>query len=98
VEDGLAGLLFLKDQFEAQSRAVDAARKAADLSRLRYKEGLASYLEVVIADRTQLENQITAYQLNGQRIVTTVLLIKALGGGWKPNNPMMTNGVAPLTR
>ena len=43
-----------------------------------------------------LENQIAAYQLNGQRIVTTVLLIKALGGGWKAGDPMMTNGVAPL--
>jgi hypothetical protein len=43
-----------------------------------------------------LENQIVAYQLNGERMVTTVLLIKALGGGWNPDNPMMTNGVAPL--
>ena len=98
VEDSLIGLRLLGDQFEAQERAVDGARKAADLSRLRYKEGLASYIEVVIADRTMLENQITAYQLNGQRMVTTVLLIKALGGGWKPNNTMMTNGVGPLTR
>jgi len=98
VEDGLIGLRLLRDQYEAQERAVDGARKAADLSRLRYKEGLASYIEVVIADRTMLENQITAYELNGQRVVTTVLLIKALGGGWKPNNPMMTNGVGPLTR
>jgi multidrug efflux system outer membrane protein len=98
VEDGLIGLRLLKDQYEAQLRAVEGAKKVADLSRLRYKEGLASYIEVVIADRTMLENEITAYELNGQRNVTTVLLIKALGGGWKANNPMMTNGVAPLTR
>jgi outer membrane protein TolC len=45
-----------------------------------------------------LENEITAYQLNGQRMVTTILLIKALGGGWKADNPMMTNGVAPLQK
>jgi multidrug efflux system outer membrane protein len=96
VEDGLIGLRLLKDQFAAQMRAVDAAKKVAGQSRLRYKEGLASYFEVVIADRTALENEITAYELNGQRIVTTVLLIKALGGGWKADNPMMTNGVAPL--
>jgi multidrug efflux system outer membrane protein len=98
VEDGLAGLRLLKDQYEAQMRAVEGARQAARLSRLRYKEGLVSYIEVEIADRTMLENQITAYELNGQRIVTTVQLIKALGGGWKPGNPMMTNGVAPLSR
>jgi multidrug efflux system outer membrane protein len=98
VEDGLAGLRLLKEQFEAQMRAVDAAKKGADLSRARYKEGLASYFEVVLADRTMLENEITAYELNGQRMVTTVLLIKALGGGWKAANAMMTNGVAPLQK
>ena len=96
VEDGLVGLRLLKEQFEDQTRAVDAAKQAADLSRNRYREGLASYFEVVLADRTALENEILAYQLNGQRIVTTVLLIKALGGGWKADNPMMTNSLAPL--
>jgi len=98
VEDGLIGLRLLKEQYEDQMRAVDGAKKGADLSRARYKEGLASYFEVVLADRTMLENEITAYELNGQRIVTTVLLIKALGGGWKPDNPMMTNGIAPLQK
>jgi multidrug efflux system outer membrane protein len=96
VEDGLIGLRLLKDQFEAQMRAVEAAKKVSDQSRLRYKEGLSSYFEVVIADRTALENEITAYELNGQRIETTILLVKALGGGWKADNPMMTNSVAPL--
>jgi outer membrane protein TolC len=45
-----------------------------------------------------LENQILAYQLNGQRIVTTILLIKALGGGWKADNAMMTKSVTPLKK
>jgi multidrug efflux system outer membrane protein len=98
VEDGLIGLRLLKEQYNAQMRAVEGAKKGADLSRARYKEGLASYFEVVVADRTLLENQIVAYQLTGERVVTTVLLIKALGGGWNPNNPMMTNGVAPLQK
>jgi multidrug efflux system outer membrane protein len=96
VEDGLVGLRILKEQFEAQMRAVDGARKVADLTRLRYKEGLASYFEVVLADRTVLDHEISAYQLNGQRIVTTVLLIKALGGGWKAENITMNKSVAPL--
>jgi multidrug efflux system outer membrane protein len=96
VEDGLVGLRLLKGQFEAQMRALEGARKVADLSRIRYKEGLASYFEVVIADRTVLDNEIAAYELNGQRMVTTVQLIKALGGGWKRDNPMMTNGVAAI--
>lgn len=98
VEDGLAGLRLLRDQFEDQIRAVTAAKKAADLSRLRYKEGLASYFEVVQADRIALENQISAYELNGQRVVTTVLLIKALGGGWQANNPLMSKSVAPISK
>jgi outer membrane protein, multidrug efflux system len=98
VEDGLIGVRLLREQFRDQMRAVDAARKVAELSRERYKEGLASYLEVVVADRTFLENQILAYELNGQCIVTTVVLIKALGGGWRADNPMMTNGIAPLQK
>ncbi|MGD1083787.1 MAG: efflux transporter outer membrane subunit [Verrucomicrobiota bacterium] len=96
VEDGLAGLRLLKEQFDAQSRAVDAAKQVSDLSRERYKEGLASYFEVVLADRTWLENEILAYQLNGRRMVTTILLVKALGGGWRADNPLMTNSVAPI--
>ena len=98
VEDALAGLRLLGEQFDAQMRALDGARKGAELSRARYKEGLASYFEVVIADRTMLENEITVYELNGERMVTTVQLIKALGGGWKADNPLMTNGVAPLQK
>ena len=98
VEDGLVGLRLLKEQFEAQMRAVDGAKQVANLSLIRYKEGLASYLEVVVADRTELESELLAYDLNGQRIVTTVQLIKALGGGWNVASALMTNGVAPLQK
>ncbi len=98
VEDSLVGLRLLREQFDRQMSAVAAANKVAELSRMRYKEGLASYLEVVVADRTALENQILAYELNGQRIVTTVVLIKALGGGWRADNALMTNGVGPLQK
>jgi len=83
VENGLVGLGLLHEQFAAQTRAVEAARKSAALSRLRYQEGLASYFEVVQADRTALETELSAHDLNGQRMATTVFLIKALGGGWQ---------------
>jgi outer membrane protein, multidrug efflux system len=89
VEDGLIGLRLLRDQYEAQARAVDAASKAAELSRIRYKEGLVSYFEVVDAERTLLDNQILAYDLNGMRLVTSVSLIKALGGGWSADTSSM---------
>jgi len=94
VENGLVGVRLLKDEYEAQNRAVEAARKAADLSRTRYKEGIVSYFEVVDADRTLLDNQLLAYDLNGQRLVTSVLLIKALGGGWQANAASMSSGAA----
>jgi multidrug efflux system outer membrane protein len=98
VEDGLIGLRLLRDQYEAQTRAVDAASKAAVLSRTRYKEGLVSYFEVVDAERTLLDNQILAYDLNGQRLVTSVLLIKALGGGWSADTSGMMRMSAATSR
>jgi multidrug efflux system outer membrane protein len=85
VDNNLNGLNLLKEQFEAALQAVDASQKAAELSRGRYKEGLASYFEVVDAERTLLDNEILAYELNGNRMVTSVLLIKTLGGGWRPD-------------
>jgi outer membrane protein TolC len=48
----------------------------------RYRTGLVSYLDVVYAQTALLANQRTATQIVGQRMVATVVLIKALGGGW----------------
>lgn len=82
VEDGLLGLRLLDEQAEAQQRAVAAAQKAAELSDKRYRAGRVSYLEVVDSQRTALQSERSAVQLLGQRLQTSVLLIKALGGGW----------------
>jgi multidrug efflux system outer membrane protein len=73
----------LAQQSEAQARAVASARRTAVLSTTRYNAGLVSYLEVVDAERTALQSERLATQLQGQRLVTSVYLIKALGGGWK---------------
>jgi multidrug efflux system outer membrane protein len=83
VEDGLSGLRVLAEQAEAQARAVASARRTADLSNTRYTAGLVSYLEVVDSERTVLQNERLATQIQGQRLVTSVFLIKALGGGWQ---------------
>lgn len=83
VEDGLSGLRVLAQQAEAQARAVASARRTADLSKTRYTAGLAAYLEVVDAERTALQSERLATQIQGQRLVTSVYLIKALGGGWQ---------------
>ena len=83
VEDGLSGLRVLAEQAEAQARAVASSRRTADLTTARYKAGLVSYFEVVDAERTALQSERLATQIRGQRLVTSVFLIKALGGGWQ---------------
>jgi multidrug efflux system outer membrane protein len=83
VEDGLSGLRILAEQAEAQSRAVLASRRTATLTTSRYNAGLVSYFEVVDAERTVLQNERQATLIQGQRLVASVFLIKALGGGWQ---------------
>ncbi len=83
VEDGLSGLRVLEEQEAAQNTAIDSAKKTADISTARYKEGLANYLEVIDAQRTVLESEELTAQVREFRLLTTVQLIKALGGGWQ---------------
>jgi multidrug efflux system outer membrane protein len=82
VEDGLSAVRYLAAQAEALGRAREASTQAADLSLVRYQQGVADYFEVIDAQRTALENQLQATQVEGQRFVGNVLLVKALGGGW----------------
>jgi multidrug efflux system outer membrane protein len=82
VDDGLSDLRYLAAQGEALGRAATASRKAADLSTVRYRQGVADYFEVIDAERIALDNELQAAQLQGQRFVASVQLVKALGGGW----------------
>ncbi|MFZ6745619.1 efflux transporter outer membrane subunit [Undibacterium sp. JH2W] len=82
VEDNLADLRILRDQTQAQDNAVQAAERAAKLSHVQYREGSVSYLNVIDADRTVLQQQRIAAQLDGARAKSAVSLIRALGGGW----------------
>jgi len=82
VEDSLADIRHLGDQAAAQDRAVTSARRSADLATERYRSGIVSYIEVVDANRDTLTAERAATQLTGQRLVATVQLIKALGGGF----------------
>jgi NodT family efflux transporter outer membrane factor (OMF) lipoprotein len=84
VEDNLAGLAVLDEASSAQAAAVTDSRKALDIANNRYVGGLVSYLDVVTAQQTLLANERLAAQLEGQRLTTSVLLVKALGGGWDP--------------
>jgi multidrug efflux system outer membrane protein len=84
VQDALTASQLLAQQADAQTRAVASARRGSDLSKKRYDAGYVSYLEVVDAQRTALEVERADAQLTGQRWITHVALIKALGGGWSP--------------
>jgi multidrug efflux system outer membrane protein len=86
VENGLSGLRILAEQATAQSRSVTAAGRTADISNKRYLAGLVSYLEVVDSDRTKLQTEREAARILGQRLVTSVQLVKALGGGWQDSS------------
>jgi outer membrane protein, multidrug efflux system len=82
VEDQLAALRILSGEAQSQSDAVDAAKRAEEIAMNRYKAGLVGYLDVVFAETTLLSNERVATQISGQRMVATVVLVKALGGGW----------------
>jgi len=82
VQDALTGARLLSQQAGAQERSRASARKTADISNTRYRAGLVSYLEVVESERTALTAERDSARLTGQRLVTSVQLIKALGGGW----------------
>jgi len=82
VQDDVTGLIVLRQARDTQQLAVDAARRTLDISVDRYKGGLVSYLDVVTAQQNLLINEQEAAVIQGQRLVTSVLLVKALGGGW----------------
>jgi outer membrane protein, multidrug efflux system len=83
VDSSLAGLRLLTDQSQAQARSVASAQRSAQLSLARYKSGLVNFLEVIDTERTRLAAERLSTQLTGQRLLTTVSLVKALGGGWQ---------------
>jgi outer membrane protein TolC len=82
VEDALSGLSTLSAASATQKAAVNDAQRALTIANNRYVGGVTTYLDVITAQSALLENQRLATQLLGQQMVTSVLLVKALGGGW----------------
>jgi NodT family efflux transporter outer membrane factor (OMF) lipoprotein len=82
VQDDVTGLTVLDQARQSQQLTVDAARRTLDIATSRYTGGLVSYLDVVNAQQNLLNNEQELATIHGQRLVTSVLLIKALGGGW----------------
>jgi outer membrane protein, multidrug efflux system len=82
VEDQLAALHYLSTQEHDSASAVASARDQERIAENRYNAGLVSYLNVVYSEQTLLDNEQSEAQVSGQRLIATVVLVKALGGGW----------------
>ena len=82
VEDALSNIEWQAKQYESLQKSVTSAKLTTELSSERYKRGLVNYLDVVDSERAELEVEITAINLLGQRYLSAIQLIKAIGGGW----------------
>lgn len=97
VEDALSGLTALASAYESQQRAVADSEKSLQLANARYSGGLVTYLDVITAQEQTLSNERQQTQLLGQRMTTSVLLVKALGGGWDSSS-LSAVGIKPTLR
>ena len=82
VEDNLAALHILETESQQQHRATTAALQSLQTFQQRYEGGLDLYLEVITSQTTALGDQRNDIDIMRRRLDTSVLLIKALGGGW----------------
>ena len=82
VEDNLAALRILEQETQQQERAVVSARESLQLFTNRYKGGVDNYLQVITAQTVALANERNQVDIMRRRMDASVLLVKALGGGW----------------
>jgi NodT family efflux transporter outer membrane factor (OMF) lipoprotein len=82
VEDQLSNLRVLEQEGSVEQNAVAAAQHSFDLSSARYKGGVTSYLEVLTAEQTLLQDRVTAIDIQSRQFAASVSLVRALGGGW----------------
>jgi len=82
VEDSLALTHHYRIAATEEHSAVTAARRSLDLSLTEYREGAASYLDVVTSQTVTLQTELTALDLDTRELRASVQLIRALGGGW----------------
>lgn len=83
VEDNIAALRQLEAESVTESAAVLATGVALQQARIRYDEGQVTYLEVTSTETAALQAQLSAINIQARRMNASVLLIKALGGGWE---------------
>jgi outer membrane protein, multidrug efflux system len=82
VDDSLVTMQKTREARDVQGRQVDALATYAHLARLRYEGGYSSYLEVLDAERSLFQSQLSYTQTQGAALASVVSLYKAMGGGW----------------
>jgi outer membrane protein TolC len=82
VEDNLAALRVLENEARQQHEATASAEQSLDLFQTRYEGGVDTYLQVVTWQTAALNNQRNELDILQRRLDASVLLVKALGGGW----------------
>jgi len=87
VEDALVAVQTARTQSESQQQQVAALQSALKLAELRYKGGLANYLDVLVARRNLFESELALTSTRRLLLASVVQLYKALGGGWSPDDP-----------
>jgi outer membrane protein TolC len=86
VEDNVAALRILANETQQQQRALASSRESLQLFTNRYKGGVDTYLQVITAQTIELANERNDIDIQRRRLEASVLLIKALGGGWDVSN------------
>jgi NodT family efflux transporter outer membrane factor (OMF) lipoprotein len=82
VEDYMAQLRVYEQEAGVRKEALDAARDSLRLTSNQYKAGLIGYLDVVNVQTTALSNERSVLTLLQSRLIASVQLVAALGGGW----------------
>ncbi len=83
VEDALTDRRALNDMVGHLHEAVDASQNYLGAAQAQYRNGLVNYLVVIDAERTLLSNQLALTQAVNLQLISSIRLIKALGGGWQ---------------
>jgi NodT family efflux transporter outer membrane factor (OMF) lipoprotein len=94
VEDELATLRILEQQFQVQEQATKSANLAVQLTLNQYKAGTVAYTSVVTAQATALSDATTLLTIRQTRLTASVALIQALGGGWEADSINTPTGTA----
>jgi len=84
VEDALVAVRTVTEQQKAQEQQVKSLRSALHVADLRYKGGITSYVDVLLAKRTLFDAEFALAATRRLHLVSVVQLYRALGGGWSP--------------